>query len=208
MTWVPIPAGCVDEHGAAGILDVPVTRLRSWRAQRIGPAVTRRGGRFIYNQASLLRWARPIDSRNHRQIERHTMTQRKRKAEARRTSTLNDGTAIQEVAARLTDRLSREVSTGRSDLLRREREFLREQVLDLAPTNLKDAVVLALVAFDVADGLSQDDDRQDDAGRVATALRRLIRFLADASGVDLRDAAAEDFIFEAPDLAEFPELAA
>jgi hypothetical protein len=71
MTWAPIPAGYVDEYGAAGILDVPVTRLRSWRAQRIGPAVTRRGGRVLYNQAALRRWARPIDAPSRR---RHGVT--------------------------------------------------------------------------------------------------------------------------------------
>ena len=91
-------------------------------------------------------------------------------------------------------------------MLRQELRNIKDRLLALAPQNLGDAVVLCMTAFDLADGMSEDDDRQDDAGQLAVALRRLLRFLADESGVDLRDAAGEQFIVYDDDLAEFPEL--
>jgi hypothetical protein len=129
-----------------------------------------------------------------------------------RSSTLTDGTPIQDIAARLVDRARREDALAGAAgpsawVLARELAFLRDAVLELPLQNLKDAVVLTMAAHDAAAALSEDGDGQDAPGRLAAALARLLRLLADAAGVDIRDAAGDDFLAEDDVRALFPELA-
>jgi hypothetical protein len=244
---VPVPAGYLSAREAASMLGISATRLARYRRERIGPAVEWIGGRPVYADRDLRRWARPIDARRR---HRHGVTAPHHGAHgievqaqpARDTSppaaesaisgertnvmpnrtkpktptTLTDDTPLQRLAAQLADRYQREDALCRSTdgddpkarrkfhVLGQELAALQAKALDLAPANLKDAAILAMAAFGAA--CDMDDENGDEPGQVAVAVRSLLRFLVDASGIDLRDAAGDDFIIETPDREMFPEL--
>jgi hypothetical protein len=137
-------------------------------------------------------------------------------------TTLTDGTPIQKLATQFADLdrrhselcLRNDTSRHGGDpkarralhVLMREFDALKEQVLELQPKNLKDAAILAMVAFGAAYDADIDADRFEQESGIIFALRSILRVLVDESGLDLRDVGGLEFIYETPDLEVFPEL--
>jgi hypothetical protein len=99
----------------------------------------------------------------------------------------------------------------RFDVAFGEWERTKANILELRPACLADAAIQLMIAYDAATSAlaccvatGDAEEAGDYLDRLAAALARILRFTADAAGIDLAKFAGADFFIDKND--EFPEF--